>query len=827
MKFTLKWLKQWLKTEAKLEEIVERLNQIGLEVESVVNNAEIYNDFTLAKIIEVNKHPNAEKLQICKVDNGKEILQIICGASNAREEIEVVLAPIGAKIPSNNLVIKRAKIRGIESEGMLCSASELCLGKSDNNEGIIELSGSKAGQSFAEFYGLDDVIIEISITPNRGDCSGVLGIARDLAATGIGEFIELPRSQSFRNDGNNFKTIDIVMENNGALSAMELCHEYSYVLGKGLKNKFKSDAKYLKFLRSVGYESKGAIVDISNFIMFDTGRPNHIYDADKITGNNINIRIGKGGESFREIGGIVDRKIVGSPCVIADDEKILSLAGVIGGDDSKVNSDTTNILIELASFDPDSIARQRSQFLPALTEDTDASFRFRRGVDRENSEIVLQRMIELLQEECGGQFTEIKTIVNSRIDDKYIIFNLMDIEKISGVKIPHEICVKILTKLGFSIDLLDKNQPLIYNAKVPSWRILDINGSADLVEEILRVYNLDNINAQSLSYIFPKANKIEKIREISRIKLLHRGLTEVISWSFVNKELADIFREEYNLVEIENPISSEMSVMRPSIICSMIPIVKKNIARNILNFGVFEVGSIYSNDESSINKDINATKDVSSYGFDQIRMIAGLRIGYIEEKGVHSTGRLVDFFDIRDDVMSYIEEYGIGSDKCSISKDVSSYYHPNKAASININGKKIAYFGQLHPAVIKALDIDHDNIYCFEIFLDNVASVDLRKKRKKIFDFQHITRDFAFLVDKNLPAGELVQAIESLHIPEIEEIKIFDIYQGEGIEDNLKSIGLSIKIQPQTGTMTDHDIEQITNAIVQAISNEYSAKLRF
>ena len=789
MKFTLNWLKRHLKTEASVDAIVNKLNQLGLEVEGVIDSGAIYKGFVVAEIIDANKHRDSDRLTVCQVDTGKEVLQIVCGAPNARSGIKVILAQVGAVIPANGLVIKKSTIRGVESNGMLCSYEELQLPGS--GDGIVELTDGVIGTSAADFFGINDTIIEVAITPNRGDCAGVYGIARDLAAAGIGKLLS--------------DTVNAVQTNNtklpidAAIQAKSKCREILFCYGKNLLHTISVDNTYVKLLNNIGYTSKNALVDISNYVMFDTGRPNHIYDADKIVGGVV-VRNSHADEKFVAIGG-VEYLLPEGLLVIADQDKILSVAGVIGGETSKVTDATKNILIEVADFDADTVMKSGR----ALGIVTDSRFRFERNVDHDSGMRSINSIISLIVEKCGGEFFNIISVRgDSPIPSGIIDFDPQHVEKIAGISIEREAVFASLEKLGF-IKLNDTNAG---NIKVPSWRVFDVVGAADLVEEVLRIYGLENIPLQDLPYV-PMRKCSHDYNNKIRDRLLNRNLTEVISWSFTSNEIARVFALD-DLLILRNPIASSMDVMRPSMICSFIPVLQKNIARGTHNIGMFEIGSVYS----------------LSYDINQTMVVSGLRSGLVEEKSVHCSSRAVDFFDVKDDVLSVLSEFNIDLSRYAVTRDVPTYYHPTRSAVFKL-GKNIAAFcGELHPRIVDMLKIDSSAVYGFEIFLDNIPKTKIAHKQQQLFDYQSINRDFSFVVQRDLPVAEIIRSVHSLKIDLLDEIKIFDVYEGESIDDNLKSVGLTVRIQPKTATLTEAEIDAIAQRIVQRLATAHDAYLR-
>ncbi|WHQ46519.1 MAG: phenylalanine--tRNA ligase subunit beta [Candidatus Midichloria sp.] len=789
MKFTLKWLKRYLNTDASLSDIVNKLNQIGLEVEEVIDNNELYSKFLIAKILVTEPHPNSDKLKVCKVDDGREVLQVVCGAPNARPGITVVLAPIGATMPANGMIIKKSAIRGVESYGMLCSAQELNIGK--DHEGIIELTNAEIGDSFAEFYGLDDTIMEISLTPNRWDCASVIGVARDLAATGIGKFVDNVPIKQLYSDLKSQIEVNII--------AKDICHGFCYVYGEHIDNSsIKNDDRFT-LLKNTGYELKGPLVDISNFMMFDLGRPTHIYDAEKINGQVV-VRRSLEGERFKAIGGI-EYILLADLLVVADQEKILSIAGVVGGEDSKVTQNTTSILIEIADFDSEAVMKSGR----AINLNTDARFRFERRIDFANTEHFANKVVEFIKSYCGGNFSPITTL-QGKLERALVLikFDPSTVAKISGINIAEKESLSVLKALGFNMKEAD--------VVVPSWRVGDVVGSADLVEEILRIYGLANITERNLPYIFNSLNEHDDLMQRLFHRLINIGMTETVSWSFISEAIAKSFATEEILLKIENPITPSMAIMRPSVLCSFIPIINRNMARKIENFSIFEIGWAYS----------------KNYNNFQTKIISGIRSGYIVEKSIHHEARLADFFDTKDDVMAILSEFNIDLNKYIITREAPTYYHPTRSACLKLGRNVIAFLGELNPKVVMDLKVEQKNLIAFEIFLENIPQTEnnLSKAKKEIFDYHAINRDFAFIVKKEILGGDLVRAINSLKINVIDQVKIFDIYEGKGVEPGLKSVAITLKIQPKSAMITDKEIDSISEKIIIKLENECNAELR-
>lgn len=788
MKFTINWLKKHLDTDAPVAVIVTKLNEIGMEVESISDNSKIYEPFIIAEILEALPHPNADRLKVCKVSNGSDVLQIVCGANNARAGIKVVLAPIDSIIPAGNFMIKQSHIRGVDSCGMLCSYEELKL-KGNNADGIIELGDDAViGMKFSEYADLNEVMLDISLTPNRGDCASVLGIARDLHAAKIGTLRNVcltPYPKAIESN------VPVVIED------QENCQELALRQISGVRNTGQlSDAFMKSCLNGIEYQFKTPLVDVSNFMMFDLGRPNHIYDADKIKGA-VAVRKSSEGEIFHALDG-KEYKLPSGLTVIADAEKILSIAGVIGGELSKIDAKTTNILIEVGNFHPHAVMTSGR----ALNIITDSRFRFERNVDFANTELVMNALTEAILKNCGGIAADvIKVTGKNREYVDTIHFDYSMIKKLSGHEIAEKHSSEILQDLGF----IWKDNVIT----VPSWRVHDVEGQADIVEEILRIYGLSNIPSIELSLSFESLPQQENSKKKLATLMLTRGMNEFISWSFCSENTAKLFADDVHLLKVSNPISIEMSTMRPSIIASLLPLVSKNIDRGRDNLKMFEIGNIYS----------------KQYKSRQTLTVCGIRAGFSIEKDVHSNARLVDFFDVKDDVQSILLELGLKEGSVKLTREVPSYYHPGKSACFKMGPHTLALCGELHPGI--APHIKSKALFGFEVFLDNIPLPKSHKMNKEpLYDFQSVSRDFAFILTKEVAAGDVIQSINSLKIKEIEAIKIFDIYAGQGIQAGCKSVALSVILQPRDRTFTDAEIEKISSQIVSVVNAKLDGVLR-
>ena len=799
MKLTFSWLKQYLRSDATLEQVCSVLTNIGLEVESCEDQAKSLAPFLVAKIIEAQKHESSDKLKICQVEvavDGKsnQILQIICGAANARSGLKVAYAPIGAVIPANGMVIKKAKIAGVESNGMLCSARELGLGDAD--EGIIEIDEKFAiGTKITEIFNKNDAVIEINVTPNRGDCLGVYGIARDLSAAGLGElqkFSVEKKSAQF--------SLPIQLKN----SAPELCNFAAFRVIKNLKN--CESPKWLKEqLAAVGVNSISAIVDVTNYVMLCLNRPMHAYDASKIKGA-LHIRLARLGEeiiSLKNEEHILDEEML----VISDDEKALGIAGIIGSSNSSCDLTTTEILLEAAYFNPVSIATTGR----ALNILTDARYRFERGVDAASCEQGIDLATQLILEICGGEVSEIKFVEGKEIIAKKIEFDLSLIKKRTGVEVAPDKVVEILQKLEFALEKISADKFVV---TIPSHRH-DVEGPCDLVEEVIRIYGYSKIDPQALEVVPTKFTT--DIFDKARSLLLANGFIENINWSFCDHNLVEIFAEVKAQLTLSNPISAELDHMRPNLLIGLIQSYQKNYLRNFSDISFFEIGKVFSDIDEKLQR----------------LMISGLRAGKNKEQNHYNDQRDFDIFDVKKDIFDVAEVFGLKGSSLQISaSEAPKYYHPHRSATLKLGKNIIGYFGEIHPKIAKKFDIK-TIVNAFEIFVDalpqNFVQQSQKSATKKSFaanDLPTVERDFAFLLDKSQTIGDLIKTIENCDKQLIKQVDIFDIYSGKNIEEGKKSIALRTLIQPLEKTLISEEIEVLSKKIIDAVIKAHGAQLR-
>src|SRR6056300_1488540 len=770
MKITFDWLREHLDTKFSEEQLLDKLTDIGLEVESVEKPSSDLEKFLVARILKTEPHPDADRLKVCDVDIGNQnILKVVCGAPNARECLITIYAPPGAVIPKNKMKLVVAKIRGVTSHGMLCSESELNL--SEDSEGITELDDKNYANKIGENYFSKSSanIIDISITPNRPDCLGVRGIARDLAAAGFGKLKEL-KSNKINSKDKQTVSIKIINEKNQG------CSFFGSRLITNVKNTQSPDWLKEKII-SIGQKPISAIVDITNYVMFDLNRPLHAYDADKID-KGIVVRNSKKGESFKALDN-KDYKLDNDMCVISDNSGVLGLGGIIGGERSGTELDTKNALIESAYFDSRSIRKTAKQ----LNIDTDAKFRFERGIDPQSIEQGLNRAAELITQICGFE-----------ISNKDIL--------------------EILNNLGFIIEK-KKN---ILSLAVPSWRP-DINQEIDIIEELVRIYGYDKIETIEPKKVRnkPTLNKSQKLFHFLQRAVASKGYLEAITWSFSDSKVNELFCKNKNQSKIINPISADLNVLRNSIFSNLIIYLNKNINRGFKDVALFEIGPIF-----------NGTKPG-----EQETVLTGLKAGKISRSSWLEKSRNVDVFDVKRDVIQTIVEAGYHKSKLYIDDQAPNYYHPGKSGRIFLNkGKEnlAAYFGEIHPNILKKIDIKTEALMGFEIFLDNLKvtkkSLNDQKPKYETSDFQKSERDFAFIVDKNIEAQEILEVINNIDKELIKSSNIFDVYEGENIPNDKKSVAINLTIQSSDKTLNDDDLDRINKLVIETVEKKIGAKIR-
>lgn len=776
MKFPLSLLKRFLITDASLDEIAAKATAIGLEVDAIEDKSAELKQFVVAEILHAEKHPQADKLQVCKVRAAQGELQIVCGAPNARAGIKVALANIGTIIPTNQMEIKKAAVRGVESQGMMCSARELGLG--EDHAGIIELPlDATIGDSIVDVMGLGDPVLDLNITANRGDCMGVYGIARDLAAAGLGKLKPLCVPEIKTSDS---PTHPIKIEDT------EGCSAFSGRVIRGVKNG-ASPEWMQSTLTAAGMRPISALVDITNYFTLAFGRPLHVYDLNKLRGDIV-VRSAKDGE---ELLALNDKTYRLSPrdCAIADDSGAIGIGGIMGGKSTAVDETTTDILLECALFAPERIAKTGR----ALQIDSDARSRFERGVDAGFLEIADTRATDLIIELCGGTASErvlVGTIPQRTIE---IPYSAASVNALIGLEVAEKRQREILAALGFA----DKGSSMI----APTWRH-DCSQLADLAEEVLRIVGYDEIPLSPLpkpAHISrPALDSTQARSSLVRRALAGRGMHETYSWGFCSEAQAAAFGGQAEALHLLNPISAELSVMRPNILPHLLDALKANAARGLSDAALFEVGATFV--------------DVTPTG--QRTQAVGVRAGL--RHGTHWAGSPnADVFDVKADVFATLEATGFDTNKSQISRNVPAWYHPGRSGALQLGPKNtLAVFGELHPATLKALGIDFP-VLAFEVHLDNLPTAKSSKRKAlSTSDFQSVTRDFAFVMDEKVAGAELIRAVQSAEKALLRDVTIFDVYQGKGVADGKKSIALSVSLQADDRTLTEAEIEAVSKAIL-------------
>ncbi len=801
MRFTIEWLKEHLDTKLNDQKIIDRLTNIGLEVESFENQSSSLDEFIVAKVINAQQHPNADRLKLCDVDIGQnKIVKVVCGAPNAKNNLYTVYAPPGAVIPKTQNKLSVSKIRGVTSYGMLCSESELNL--SNESEGIIDLPTRKYKDQVGKKYFINKgpKIVDISITPNRADCLGVKGIARDLAAAGAGKLKE-KKEEKIKFSGPQSIKVKIIKDKNQGCTVFGSC------LIKGIKN--SESPKWLKDkIQSLGQKPISAVVDITNYIMIDLNRPLHAYDADKIN-SGITVRNSKKGESFDAL----DNKkyeLENDMCVISDKSGVLGLGGIIGGVRTGTELNTKNVLLESAYFKPDSI-RTTSKY---LNLDTDAKYRFERGIDPNSIKEGLIKAAKLIQETCGGSVSKLNIATNEKVKQKIIKFPINLFKKITGFNVVEKEMIRILSNLGFVIKKNKKELNLI----VPTWRP-DITQAIDIVEEIVRIKGYDQIKTEVPEKIRNKEtlNSQQKLFHFLQRSVASKGYYETVTWSFTDSKINDFFKEEKEEVKIVNPISSDLNVLRSSIFSNLVFYTKKNLDRDSKDISLFEIGPIFSGKKPG----------------QQEIVIGALKTGLVSRLNWIEKERKLDVFDAKRDAVQSLAEVGLDLKTIHILSKTPNYYHPGKSGAIYQDktfNNPLAFFGELHPNIIQKLNLKTESLILFEIYLDRIKQDKKKLKDKKnkyeYSDFQKSERDFAFVIDKNFNVQDLVKIISEIDQKLIKNVRVFDLYEGENIPNGKKSVAISVNIQSFEKSLNDNDLEKINNLIISTVENKSGAKIR-
>ncbi len=799
MKFTLSWLKTHLETDAPLDRITAALTMIGLEVEGVTDRAKELAPFRIAYVVSAEPHPDADRLRKCLVDTGTEQIQVVCGAPNARTGMKGVFAPGGSTIPRTGLLLKPSVIRGVASNGMLCSGYEL--GISEDHDGIIELpDNAPVGTLFSAYAGLDDPVIEVKITANRADCLGVRGIARDLAAAGLGSLKPLDTANI---PGRFPSPIGVEIDD---LKATPL---FVGRLIRGVRN--GPSPRWLQDrLTSIGLRPISALVDMTNFMTFDLDRPLHVFDAGKLKGG-LKLRSAKAGETLQALNG-KEYALEPGMTAICDETGVVSLAGVIGGESTGCDEGTTDVFIEAALFDPVRTAATGRK----LNLQSDARYRFERGLDPafvfDGMEIATRLVIEL----CGGEPSEI--VVAGAEPDWHRTFTLRAarVESLGGLAVPEAEIIRILGVLGATVTRAGE----AFSVAVPSWRG-DIEGEADLVEEVLRLHGYDHIPvvpmALETALPRPALDAGQRRAGLVRRTLAERGLYEAVTFSFMSSELmgggnSGLLGPVNPSLLVANPISADLDLMRPGILPNLLQAAGRNNDRGYPNVALFELGPQYADDTPA----------------GQALVAAGVRVGQVLAKQWNDPVRAVDLFDAKADAYAGLAACDVPVENLQVTADPPAWYHPGRGGSIRLGPKTVlAHFGEIHPRLVAALGLKGPAVG-FEIYLDAAPFPKAQRQRPalRLSAFQPVERDFAFLVDDKVTAEQLLRAARGVDRKLVTEVRLFDVYTGTGVPEGKKSLAITVTLQPVEATLTDAEIEAFSTALVAQIAKMTGGVLR-
>lgn len=805
MKFTLSWLKDHLVTDEPLEKLADKLTMVGLEVEGIEDKAKRLAPFLIARVISAEQHPNADRLRVCMVDTGEgEPVQVVCGAPNARAGLTSVFSPPGSYIPGKDITLAVGTIRGVESRGMLCSAAELEL--SNDHDGIVELpEDAPIGAPYAQWAGLGDPVIEINLTPNRADATGVHGIARDLAAADMGTLKD-PAIKAIKGQFPCPVAVTVEDEN--------LCPGFALRLVRGVNNG-PSPEWLQRRLTAIGLRPINALVDITNFMTYDRGRPLHVFDAAKVKGN-LTVRRARDGETLLALDGktyTLDTNV----CVIADDNGVESLAGIMGGEASGCDETTTDVLIESALWNAINIAQTGRR----LGINSDARYRFERGVDPAFMVPGLELATELVLELCGGTPSEIVVTGKTHGDDRIIDFPLSEVKRLAGIEVPLVEVRRILSHLGFTVA---GSGPVVKIA-VPTWRA-DVAGKADIVEEIVRIVGVEAVPLTP----FPRGDEPRKAvltplqlrTRRARRALAARGLVEAVTWSFISHEQATLFGGGAPALTLANPIAADLSDMRPSLLPGLIAAAQANIDRGLGDVALFEVGQVFRGDRPQ----------------DQFVAASGVRTGRAAScgPGRHWSGSAtVNAFDAKADALAALAGTGAPVQAVQVvplreAKNAPGWLHPGRSGTLQIGPHNVlGTFGELHPRTLQALGADAP-IVAFEIILDRLPEAKAKPTRAKpaldLSPFHPVARDFAFIVGRDVKAQDIVRAAFGAERKLITGVTVFDVYEGKGIDDDKKSVAIAVTLQPRDKTLTDQEIEAVADKIVAEVTKKTGGTLR-
>ncbi len=806
MKFSLSWLKDHLETNASVDEIADALTRIGLEVEAVEDKSKALAPYVIAHVVSAEQHPNADRLRVCMVDYGAVTpIQVVCGAPNARSGMKSVFAPAGTYIPGKNITLAVGTIRGVESRGMLCSAFELEI--SEDHDGIIDLpTDAPVGAAFAEYAGLGDPVIEIGLTPNRPDCTSIHGIARDLAAVGLGTL----KPGTIAPVAGCFPCpVPVTLAFSG--EDAKLCPAFALRLVRGVRNG-PSPEWLQRRLTAIGQRPINLLVDITNYLTFDRGRPLHVFDLKKVKGG-LTVRRAREGETLLALDGRT-YTFDDSTVVIADEVGVESIGGIMGGEASGCDEHTTDVLIESALWDPLNIA-QTGRKLGIIT---DARYRFERGVDPAFCLAGLELATRLVVEHGGGEASE--AIVAGKVPQphKVISFPWNETKRLSGIEVSHAEQEGILKRLGFAIEGSGET----VTVTVPTWRS-DIDGKADLVEEVIRIVGLDRIAPQPLpriesGVIKPVLTPIQKRTRLAKRTLATRGMVEAVTYSFISRADAGVFGGSAAELSLANPIAADMSDMRPSLMPGLIRAAQRNADRGFGDTALFEVGQCFASGEPE-------GQEIRACGLRR-----GLARPQVQGRDWREAADVADAFDAKADAVALLNALGVSIAGLQVVPGGPDWMHPGRSATLRFGPKGvIGYFGELHPTALKALDAKGP-LSGFEIILDALPLPKVKPTKAKVrlvlSDFQPVSRDFAFVVVKDVAAGDLVKAVQGADKQLITSVNVFDVYEGTHLETGKKSLAVTVTLQPTDKTLTDVEIEAVCTKIVAEAARKTGAVLR-
>jgi phenylalanyl-tRNA synthetase beta chain len=804
MKFTLDWLKEHLETDADATAIAEALTTIGLEVESVTDQSARLKDFVVAYVVSAEKHPNADKLRVCKVDAGSgEIIDVVCGAPNAVTGMKSVFAFPGTYIPGKDVVLQKGVIRGAASNGMLCSAMELEL--SNDHEGIIRLDDdAPVGMRYVDYAGLTGAVIDVAITPNRGDATGIHGIARDLAAYGVGRLKDKTVAPQPSPGGKS--PIGVALN----FADDPVCKMFAGRLIRGVKN--GPSPQWLQDrLRAIGLRPISTLVDITNFVTHDRARPLHVFDADKLTGS-IQARMATPGEKLAALDGKT-YELDETMCVIADDANALGIGGIIGGEPTGCTDETINVFVECAWFEPAAIAATGRK----LGIVSDARYRFERTVDPESVMPGIELATQMITELCGGTAHEVVVAGRVASPGTVVDFPLSELKRLTGLDLPEGDITGALERLGFIVAGSGARRKVT----VPSWRP-DVTQKADLAEEAMRIIGVDKVPVEPLprlTHVAPRMlTVLQNRRRIARRVLAARGIDEAVNWSFIPSKDATLFGGGQPELKLANPIAAELTDMRPSLLPGLIAAAARNGNRGFPDLALFEVGQVFLSEQPE----------------GQRTYASALRAGTAAPDGSgrhwRRAARKVDVFDAKADLSALLDALGHDIDKLQVVTEPASWSHPGRGGAVKLGPKvTIGWFGEVHPSVLAALDADGP-IAAFELDLDAVPEprrkASAGKQALKLNDLMPLSRDFAFVVDRSVSAATILRAARNADKSLIADVNIFDVFEGAHVGEGKKSVAIAVTLQPAQKTLTDEEIDKVSRSIVAAIEKATSGVLR-